>query len=202
MRRDTAGTPALAIDGKTLEGLAQAGINALTCPGVGGVAAVALGIMDNPTFKDKGKMSGAPLDNATLAALPKDPITIESEGNMFLINIQDQSIEVNGRAVVSFGIILGLHGGCFLQFNFAFAYTCTVLFITLAFFVVLPIYIVMGAVMRLSIMINFPFNEDRNKKWRTILLLFFFIPLAIIGLVLGFVAVGNSRHMRTAHGVS
>jgi hypothetical protein len=83
-----------------------------------------------------------------------------------------------------------------------FANTCKVLFTTLAFFVVLPIYIVMGAAMRLSVMINFPFDEARNKRWRTILLLFVFSPLAIVGLVLGFVAVGNSKHMRSAHAVS
>jgi hypothetical protein len=60
----------------------------------------------------------------------------------------------------------------------------------------------MGAVMRISIMINIPFNEAKNKKWRTILLLYLFTPFALGGTILGFVAMGNSKHLHTAHGVS
>ena len=60
----------------------------------------------------------------------------------------------------------------------------------------------MGAVMRISIMINVPFNAAKNKTWRIILLLYMFTPLALGGIILGFVAMGNSRHLHTAHGVS
>ncbi|KAF2676878.1 hypothetical protein K458DRAFT_436943 [Lentithecium fluviatile CBS 122367] len=176
---------ALAVDSQTLQSLAQSGVNTLTCAGVGGLAAVGLGLRDSPALKMTMGGGSQPFDNSTLAALPKGPITITSEGNTFVINIIQGSFTINGRSLVPFAVITGLH----------------ILFTTLAFFFALPIYLVLGSVMRISVMINLPFNEAKNKKWRTIILLYIFTPLAFAGIILGFVGMGNSKHMRTTHGV-
>ncbi|KAH8698049.1 hypothetical protein GQ44DRAFT_779310 [Phaeosphaeriaceae sp. PMI808] len=183
-RQEATSTPALAIDSGTLQGLAQVGINTLTCPGFGGAVAVAWGIMDSLKI-DGRKVINEQLDGSTLVALPKDPITITSGGNAFVVNIQEQSIKINERALRPFAVILGLH----------------IFFITLAFFFILPIYLVMGALMRISVMIKIPFDEGKNKKWRGILLIYLFFPFALVGFVLGFVAMGSSKHLRTAHGI-
>jgi len=114
-RRQITANPSLAIDGETIQGIAQSGIGTLTCSGVGGIAAVALGIMDSPTLKIN--MMGmnpdsSPLDSSTLAALPTDPFTVISEGNTFYINLAQGTFRINGLPLVPFGIMTGLHSKC------------------------------------------------------------------------------------------
>lgn len=91
-----------------LSGLAQAGINAITCQGFGGIAAIGLGLINSGTIKFDLK-NAVPLDNATLTALPKEPISILSEGNKFEISIQDTKVTVNGMAIVPFAVLTALH---------------------------------------------------------------------------------------------
>lgn len=76
-----------------------------------------------------------------------------------------------------------------------------VLFMMLAFLLTLPLYLILGVVWRLSVLSGYPINEAKNKKWRMGLLITFGIS-GLIGIVLGMVGMGNSRHFRDAHGVS
>lgn len=71
----------------------------------------------------------------------------------------------------------------------------------LAFLLTLPLYLILGVVWRLSVLAGYPVNEVKNKKWRLGLLVTFGIS-AVIGIVLGMVGMGNSRHFRDGHGVS
>lgn len=108
-RQETSpGTP-LAVNSSMLSSLAQAGTNAITCQGFGGIAALALGLKNSGTIKIDTK-NPVPLDNQTLAALPKDPIRISSEGNTFEINIQNTDVTVNGMKILPFAIVTSLHG--------------------------------------------------------------------------------------------
>lgn len=93
-----------AIDGQTLQGVAQAGVDFLHCSGVGGLAGVALAIMGGPSLKSIPK-----LDNSTLAALPKDPVTIKSEGNSFTVTASDMSVSINGIGIARFAVLTILH---------------------------------------------------------------------------------------------
>jgi L-lysine 2,3-aminomutase len=52
----------------------------------------------------------APLDPIVLQALPKGPIMLSSEGNMFEIVIESRNVKVNGLALVPFAVLTGLHG--------------------------------------------------------------------------------------------
>lgn len=92
-----------------LSGLAQAGSDAITCQGFGGLAAIGLGLMNSGTIKIDTK-NPVPLDSQTLAALPKDPVTILSEGNKFEIKIQSTEITINGMQIVPFAVLTSLHG--------------------------------------------------------------------------------------------
>ena len=76
----------------------------------------------------------------------------------------------------------------------------SVLFIMLAFLLTLPLYLILGVVWRLSVLAGYPVNEVKNKKWRLGLLVTFGVS-AIIGIALGMVGMGNSRHFRDGHGV-
>jgi hypothetical protein len=111
-----AGSMPLAIDANMLSGLAQAGTNAITCQGFGGIAAIGLGLINSGTIKFDLKNT-VPLDNATLAALPKEPISILSGGNKFEISIQDTKVTVNGMAIVPFAVLTALHSESFILFK-------------------------------------------------------------------------------------
>lgn len=104
-----------AIDDKTLQGLAQSGLDAITCSGFGGLAALALGFTQNPAAKASGESAASPpLDNSTLAALPRGPVTITNEGNTFTINLAQQAFIINGLELKPFLIMTALHGKCIL----------------------------------------------------------------------------------------
>lgn len=108
-RADTV-TPAF--DEKSLQDIAQTGLDTVTCSGFGGLAALALGVTQGPALKNSDIMglSTVPLDNSTLAALPKGPVTIMHEGNKMTVNIAEQSVTINGLDLKPFAIITALHG--------------------------------------------------------------------------------------------
>ncbi|KAF1952393.1 hypothetical protein CC80DRAFT_572612 [Byssothecium circinans] len=185
-------TPALAIDSNTLEGIAQYSVDAITCNGIGGLAALGLGVMNSPALKATAMASGKTdnittplLDPSVLAALPKGPIRITNEGNEFVIKLSDGSIQVNDMPARLFVIMTAAH----------------IILTTLAFFYFLPIYLALGAIQRISVMIGHPVNEKKNKKWRTIFLLGLFAPTGLSGIVLGMIAMGKSKHFGTTHGI-
>ncbi|KAF1965396.1 hypothetical protein BU23DRAFT_561137 [Bimuria novae-zelandiae CBS 107.79] len=185
-RRADMVTPA--IDDLTLQGIAQSGLDTVTCSGFGGLAALALGIMQGPLMKNAGMMDMptlAPLDDSTLAALSKGPVTIMNEGNKFTVDIVKQAVTINGLEIKPFAITTALH----------------VLFSVLAFFFALPAYLALGAIWRLSDMIGQPINDAKVKKWRMIVLLGLFTPFALIGVIFGIVGKGSAAHFNTAHGI-
>ncbi|KAF9729295.1 hypothetical protein PMIN04_009289 [Paraphaeosphaeria minitans] len=173
----------LAVDGQTLEGIAQTGVDTITCSGLGGLAALALGITQGPALK--GKMSISPsLDNSTLAALPKGPLTVMNQGNNFTIDLADQTVTINGMGLKPFATMTGLH--IFLS--------------TVAFFFALPTYLALGAIWRFSDMIGHPINPIKMKKWRMVVL-FLFALFGFIGIILGIVGRGSAAHFQTAHSI-
>ncbi|KAI4663055.1 uncharacterized protein J4E79_004368 [Alternaria viburni] len=179
----------VAIDPATAQKGAQKLVDTLTCQGIGGIASAAFGAMAaakaNATMMGKAMgQLGQTLDPTVLQALPRGPITVLSEGNMFEIIIESQSVKINGLALVPFAVITGLH----------------VLFAGLAFLTFLPLYLVLGVVWRFSVLTGFPVDEAKNRKWRMGFLITFAI-LGITGIILGMVGMGSSRHFRDTHGI-
>ncbi|KAF2472801.1 uncharacterized protein BDR25DRAFT_366007 [Lindgomyces ingoldianus] len=179
-----ADSESLAISSNMLSSLAQAGTNAITCQGFGGIAAIGLGLINSGTLKINLK-NPVPLDNRTLDALPKEPIVITSEGNRFEIKIQNSQVKINEMALVPFAVVTALH----------------IALSTFAFFYALPVYLAFGAILRLSVLINHPFNETNNRKWRKRILLGLFLPTSVSGLIFGIVGMGKAMHFQTAHGI-
>ncbi|KAJ4983546.1 hypothetical protein SVAN01_10962 [Stagonosporopsis vannaccii] len=191
----------LSINEATLMGGGQLAIDALTCQGIGGLAAAALGVMSGS--KDKKSMMdvmNTPLDPRVLGSLPQGPVEFTSEGNTFRIVLKDAEISINGLPVIPFGILTALHGNHVLSRSVVPANLSSVLFIMLAFLLTLPLYLILGVVWRLSTLAGYPVNEVKNKRWRLGLLITFGTS-AVIGIVLGIAGMGNSRHFRDAHGI-
>lgn len=112
----------IAIDAETAQMGAQKVIETFTCSGIGGIAAAALGAM--AAAKANASMmsmamgqAGPPLDSTVLQALPRGPIVLSSEGNMFEIVIESQSLKINGLALIPFAVITGLHGKLWDNFH-------------------------------------------------------------------------------------
>ncbi|KAI4698970.1 hypothetical protein J4E81_004860 [Alternaria sp. BMP 2799] len=171
----------IAIDPATAQKGAQKLVDTLTCQGIGGIASAAFGAMAaakaNATMMSKAMgQLGQTLDPTVLQALPRGPITVSSEGNMFEIVIESQSVKINGLALVPFAVITGLH----------------ILFAGLAFLTFLPLYLVLGVVWRFSVLTGFPVDEAKNRKWRMGFLITFAI-LGITGIVLGMVAFAGIK---------
>lgn len=106
-----------AFDEKSLHDIAQTSLETVTCSGFGGLAALALGVTQSPALKNSDMMgfSTVPLDNSTLAALPKGPVTIMNDGNKLTVNLADRAVTINGLDLRPFAIITALHG-TFLPF--------------------------------------------------------------------------------------
>jgi hypothetical protein len=52
---------------------------------------------------------GVPLDPTVLQALPRGPINLSSDGNIFEVSIESQSLHINGIAFIPFAVITALH---------------------------------------------------------------------------------------------
>ncbi|KAL1795620.1 hypothetical protein ACET3X_005844 [Alternaria dauci] len=179
----------IAIDAGTAQMGAQKVIETFTCSGIGGIASATLGAVTaakaNASMMSRvmGQAS-PPLDPTVLQALPRGPIVLSSEGNMFEIIVERQSLKINGLALVPFAVITGLH----------------VLFAGLAFLTFLPLYLALGVVWRFSVLTGYPVDEAKNKKWRLGFLITFAI-LGVVGIVLGIVGMGSASHFRDTHGI-
>lgn len=86
-------------------------IDKLTCQGIGGLAAAALGAMSGgKDQKSMMDMMNTPLDPRVLGSLPQGPVEFTSEGNTFRIVLKDAEISINGLPVIPFGVLTALHG--------------------------------------------------------------------------------------------
>lgn len=76
-----------------------------------------------------------------------------------------------------------------------------VLFAGIAFLLLLPLYLSWGAAWRFSVIAGYPIDEAKNLRWRMWFLVIFTI-FGLVGIILGFVGIGNSDHFRDSHSVS
>ncbi|EFQ31407.1 uncharacterized protein GLRG_06551 [Colletotrichum graminicola M1.001] len=132
-------------------------------------------------------ISANPILNVTIPTCVT--LNVTSSGNSFSIDFSDDSYEVNGVKENDFVLLTYIH----------------LVTMTAAFFLSYPIILVLAATPSLCIMIDRPLQESTKRKvgmWQTIFTIVFFAPLSIVGLVTGIIAMGNSDHARTEHGVT
>ncbi|KAF2196049.1 hypothetical protein GQ43DRAFT_436338 [Delitschia confertaspora ATCC 74209] len=198
-------SPDLAIDATMLSELSQKGVGALTCQGLGGIASILIGLSYSKTISllnlKKGKILS--LSPSTLAALPKDPIILHSEGSTFDISLHTKAVKINGLHLISFSVITALHSKpppmpSLLHRSML---TNSVLLTTFAFFFALPTYLILGVMQRLTMLINAPLPAAKTRKWQKIILMYLFTPAALSGIILGIVGMWNSKHFTTPHGI-
>ncbi|GJC98908.1 hypothetical protein ColKHC_07734 [Colletotrichum higginsianum] len=116
-------------------------------------------------------------------------LNISSSGNAFSIDFSDNSYRVNGIGEDEFVILTYVH----------------LVTMTAAFFLAYPIILVLASTPSLCIMIDRPLQEPTKRKverWQTIFTVLVFAPLATAGLVTGIIAMGDSEHARTSHGIT
>lgn len=133
-------------------------------------------------------------------SVPTCPVNITSSGNTYSIDFPKNTYHVN--TVSEFLLILMTSIHCELaprpRLNMP---DQTVGCMTLAFFVVYPIILVLSSLIVLCELIERPLLKTRIEKWQIILYVVFFLPFIAIGMACGVVGMGLSDHFRTEHGV-
>ncbi|KAL0943036.1 uncharacterized protein CTRU02_200922 [Colletotrichum truncatum] len=127
-----------------------------------------------------------PLNNVTIPTCV--PLNITSGGNTFSINLSAHSYKVNGVHEDVFVILTYVH----------------LVSMTAAFFLAYPVILVLASTPSLCVMIDRPLDEltkAKVERWQMIFQSFVFAPLVIAGLVTGIIAMGESEHARTQHGI-
>lgn len=71
---------------------------------------------------------------------------------------------------------------------------------TLAFFLLYPIILLLASATALCDLIQRPFKKQNVERWQAALQSLVFTPLVIVDLVAGIIAMGTSDHFRTEHG--
>ncbi|KAL6802912.1 hypothetical protein GGI42DRAFT_325399, partial [Trichoderma sp. SZMC 28013] len=110
---------------------------------------------------------------------------ISSSGNAFSIDFVTDEFLVNGVSESMF-LILGL-----------IHLTC----MTLAFFLIYPIILLLASATVLCHLIGRPVNKKVVDKWQMILQLCVFAPLVAGGMVTGILAKGTADHFSSEHGI-
>ncbi|KAH7137358.1 hypothetical protein B0J13DRAFT_639716 [Dactylonectria estremocensis] len=118
-------------------------------------------------------------------SVPTCPVNITSSGNTYSIDFSKNTYHVNTVSKFVFILMTSIHLGC----------------MTLAFFLVYPIILVLSSMMVLCELIERPLLKTRIEKWQFVLHVVFFLPLIVIGMVCGVVGMGLSDHFRTQHGI-
>ncbi|KAH7143457.1 hypothetical protein EDB81DRAFT_689970 [Dactylonectria macrodidyma] len=110
---------------------------------------------------------------------------LSSSGNYYSIDLGERTFKVNGLKESTYTILT-----CFHIFT-----------MTIAFFLVYPIILLLGSVTVLCDLINRPIERQKFKRWETRLQSLGFTPLVIAGLATGLLGMGSSDHFRTEHGI-
>ncbi|KAF4780206.1 hypothetical protein HER10_EVM0010179 [Colletotrichum scovillei] len=185
------------INAQTISMAAQAGVNALTCQGVGGLGLIGFGLIRSKTIALDSFNNG----NVTKTAkqvIPTGIIKISNEGHSYAIDgqvIRDSlgnsiinaanGIEVNGFKLPGWIAFLVLH----------------ILFAIIAYINVLPLAIGLEHMRNLLLRINAPPILPKIEKWNNIMWLFVMGPSVVVVLIFGILVTAKSSHFRTAHGI-
>ncbi|KAK1983046.1 hypothetical protein LZ30DRAFT_18721 [Colletotrichum cereale] len=187
------------INALTVSAAAQAGVNALSCQGIGGLGLIGLGLIRSKTFALDMVSGGS--SNATRAiqqVIPTGTIRIANEGHFYAINggilrdslggsIKDaaNAIEVNGVKLPGWIAFLVVH----------------IIFAIVAYINILPLAIGLEHLRNLLLRVNAPQVLPNVHKWNSIMWFFVMGPSVVLVLIFGALVTAKSAHFRTAHGI-
>ncbi|KAH0440705.1 hypothetical protein CcaCcLH18_02375 [Colletotrichum camelliae] len=186
------------INAQTISMAAQAGVNALTCQGVGGLGLVFLGLLKSKTVALDQFNGNGNVTKVLKQAIPTGIIKIANDGNFYAIDggiVRDSlgnniigaasGVEINGMKLPGWIAFLVLH----------------ILFAIVAYINVLPLAIGLEHARNILIRINVPHILPNVHRWNNIMWLFIIAPSTIVVLIFGVLVFGQSGHFRTAHGI-
>ncbi|KAF4437553.1 hypothetical protein F53441_13002 [Fusarium austroafricanum] len=131
----------------------------------------------------RANLSESQLWNSSIFS--EGPYMANATGNVFSIDLDSKFFIVNDVDQDTFITLTYIHALCLI----------------IAFFFVYPIILLMDSSTVLCDLINRPVAKHIVAKWESALRAFVFTPLVIAGLVTGIIAMGDSDHFRTEHGV-
>ncbi|KAK3933757.1 hypothetical protein QBC46DRAFT_431479 [Diplogelasinospora grovesii] len=190
----------IVINADTVSAVAQKGVDALTCQGLGGLLSVLEGLTNSGVIPTNLPAdSGGNATNFLREAIPTGLIHVENEGNVYELDGRQvvdalgggqvtsaaNGVFINGNTVVKFLIFLAIH----------------ILVATVAFLNVVPLALGLESSRNILIRLRLSHVVPNIPRWNTVLWLYVFTPLLPIALVFGILAMGTAGHFRTAHGV-
>ncbi|KAJ9150797.1 Cytochrome b/b6/petB-like protein [Pleurostoma richardsiae] len=187
------------INADTVSAVAQKGVDALTCQGVGGLLSVLQGLKNSgviPTNLPANSSGNA--TNFIEEAIPTGLIRVKNEGNVYELDGQKvvgalgggltsaaNGVFINGNTVVKFLVFLAIH----------------ILAATVAFLNIVPLALGLESSRNILIRLRLSHVMPNIPRWNTVLWLYAFTPFLPLVLVFGILAMGTAGHFRTAHGV-
>ncbi|EFQ34927.1 hypothetical protein CGRA01v4_04147 [Colletotrichum graminicola] len=191
------------INAQTVSAAAQAGVNALSCQGIGGLGLIGLGLIRSKTIALDMISGGGGGRNSNITkvikqVIPTGTIKIANEGHFYAIDggiLRDSldgsitnaanAIEINGAKLPSWIAFLVIH----------------ILFAIVAYINVLPLAIGLEHLRSLLLRVNVPQALPKVQKWNNIMWLFVMGPSVLLVFLFGALVTAKSAHFRTAHGV-
>ncbi|WYZ38197.1 hypothetical protein EsH8_III_000111 [Colletotrichum jinshuiense] len=188
------------LNAQTISMAGQAGINALTCQGVGGLGLIGLGLFRSKTISLDGinLNSDNNVTKIIKQVIPTGTIIIRNEGHTY---------EVDGKAVLDSldsSLINAANGvqinGMKLPAWIAFLVIHLVIAI-IAFINVLPLAIGLEHMRNVLLRINIPQVLPNVHKWNNIMWIFIMGPSLFVVFLFGALITAKTPHFRSAHGI-
>ncbi|KAK6212058.1 cytochrome b b6 petb-like protein [Colletotrichum tabaci] len=186
------------INAQTISMAAQAGVNALTCQGIGGLGLIGFGLIRSKTIALDMVTSSSNTTKVIKQVIPTGTIRIANEGHTYAIDggvIRDAlgnnilgaagGIEINGFKLPAWIAFLIIH----------------ILFAIVAYANVLPLALGLEHLRNLLLRINVPQVLPNVHKWNNIMWLFVMGPSIVVVFIFGVLVTAKSAHFRTAHGI-
>ncbi|KAK1573243.1 uncharacterized protein LY79DRAFT_526136 [Colletotrichum navitas] len=191
------------INAQTVSAAAQAGVNALSCQGIGGLGLIGLGLIRSNTialdmFSGGGGGVNSNITKVIKQVIPTGTIKIANEGHFYAIDggiLRDSldgsitkaanAIEINGSKLPSWIAFLVIH----------------IIFAIVAYINILPLAIGLEHLRNILVRVNMPQSLPKVHKWNNIMWLFVMGPSVLLVFLFGALVTAKSAHFRTAHGV-
>ncbi|KAL2070919.1 hypothetical protein VTL71DRAFT_13945 [Oculimacula yallundae] len=178
------------LNASNINPLVQAGMDALSCQGVGGIVAIVFGLVQSKTI-NLGNINLKDLESSTPTignvSLPDQEFVIRSEGNTYRLNPAKGvgSISVNGLGIFPLVGVAAAH----------------IVFAILAHFAAIPLFVLLFNYFKITNMLNRNISPTRAPplpRW-LIWLGYSIVPLTFITFGFGVAFRAGGKHFTTPH---
>jgi hypothetical protein len=178
-----------------IDAIAQKGLNALTCEGVGGLASIGLGLVSS------GTIDLASFKSSNLSFLGNTTFEVTNAGNIYRIMPSTRSLTLNGVEIGPFVILMAVHSMYNNPPDVGSINFFIVTVAIIAYFVLVPIVVILASAQDITRIIGRPDALKKAPRWSFIAQFFLALPLAVATVVTGILVIGQGSHFRTVHEV-